>query len=107
MRRNSGTSPSMRKTIPPADVSRVARARDMRTSGTSDGDGRHGIVLRGPPFDELPHDRVRGVVDLLGRAFPPNATPIEHGDACADSVRAPHVVRDDHSRDVELLAHAD
>src|SRR5690349_2730821 len=106
MRRNSGVPSSRRKTTPPADVSRCARARVMTRSGCRGANGGHAAVFGGPPFDELPHDRVGRVVDLLDRPLPAYASLIEHGDAGADGVRAAHVVGDHDTGDVQLLAHA-
>src|SRR6476661_5677574 len=107
MRRKSGAPASMRKTTPPAEVSRVARARVMATSGRGRGDRGHAAVLGGPSLDELPYHGVRRVMDLLRGALPPHAPLIEHGDARPYGVGAPHVVGDHYSGDMELLAHAD
>src|SRR5689334_3838013 len=88
----------MRTTTPPAEVSRAAWARD--TLG--------GLrVELGAALDELSHDRVARVLDLIDGADGAHAAIVEHRDPGADAVRAAHVVRDDDARDAESVAHAD
>src|SRR6187397_3555557 len=85
----------MRTTTPPAEVSRVAFAR--ATLG--------GLrVELGAPFDELAHDRVGGVLDLVDRADRAHLAVVEHRDPRPDAVGAAHVVRDDDARDAETIA---
>src|SRR4029079_13826566 len=103
MMRNSGRAPpsapsSIRTTTPPAEVSRLARARDTL--------GGPGIEV-GSAFNELAHDRIGGVLDLVDGADGSHLTVIEHGDARPDAIGAAHVVRDDDARDAESLAHPD
>src|SRR5690349_4089563 len=88
----------MRTTTPPADVSRVACAR--ATLG--------GLRIEiGAPLDELAHDRVTGLLDLVDRADGAHAAVVQHCDPCPDAVGASHVVCDDNARDAEPVAHAD
>src|SRR6478609_481192 len=101
MMRNSGrsTPPAspIRTTTPPAEVSRLACTRD--TLG--------GLrVELGAAFDELAHDRVGRMLDLVHRADGAHTAVIEHRNARPDAVCAPHVVRDDDARDTEAVAHA-
>src|SRR4051794_25059186 len=104
MMRNRGRAtppadPSIRTTIPPADVSRVARARDTL--------GSLWIAHLGPPFDELPHDRICRVLYLVHCPDGAHASVVEHGDPGSDAIRAAHVVRDDDARDAEAVSHPD
>src|ERR671920_887096 len=95
MMRKSGCAPPatppagvslMRTTTPPAEVSSRARARDTL--------GSLRVVEVGAPFDELAHDRVLRVLDLLHRPNAAHPAVIQHGDPGSNPVRAPHVVRD-------------
>src|SRR5262245_66049521 len=87
----------IRTTTPPAEVSRVACARD--TLGCL-------RVELGAPFDELADDRVGAVLDLIDRSDGSHLAVVEHRNARSDAVRTPHVVRDDDARDAETIAHA-
>ena len=63
-------------------------------------------MKRGAPLDELPHDRVFRVLDLVDGSHLPHLSLEQHRDARADEVRAAHVVRDDDAGDAELFLHA-
>src|SRR5689334_25315778 len=102
MRKSGRAAPSagwsIRTTTPPAEVSRLARARD--TLG--------GLRIEvGSAFDELADHRVLRVLDFVHGPDRAHSAIKEHGDAGADPIRTSHVVRDDDARHAESVAHAD
>src|SRR5512143_3568727 len=103
MIRNNGraapfAAPSIRTTTPPAEVSRVARGRDTL--------GSLWVAELGPAFDELAHDRIGRVLNLVHRPDEADPPVVQHRYPGADAIRAPHVVRNDDAGDAEPVAHA-
>src|SRR5688572_9792070 len=98
-RAGPGPAGGTRTTTPPADLSSLARAR--ATSG--------GLILveLGTPLDELSHDGVCALADLVDRSHLADSPVVKHRDAGSDAVGAPHVVGDDNACDTELVTHAD